>query len=483
MRVLMLNPPFLPGYSRGQRSPAVTRSGTLYYPIWLSYAAGALEQAGHEVLLLDAPAVDLDREAVMDRARDFAPDLVVVETSTPSIRSDAAVADSLAAVAQQVLLVGTHPAALPERTVQLGERFSGVVTGEYEMPLLGVCEAIRSGSGLRDVPGLCLREGEGTVLTGRGELVEDLDSLPWVSRVYARHLPIERYNNPNALHPQVMIMGGRGCPFGCSFCVFPQTLTGRRLRRRSVEDIVDEVLWVQENLPQVRAVFFEDDTISVDRERLRRLAAEMVRRGVEISWTANMRADVDYETLRACREAGLRTVCVGFESGSPELLRNMGKGIDPETMRHFARDARRAGVLFHGCFMVGIRGETRETMRQTLELALELDPDTAQFYPLMVYPGTRAYREAREDGNLIPSTWRDWLDAEGLHSCVVRTGEVSAAELVDFCDYARRRFYLRPRYILRKLLASLRDPDERHRTLKAFGTFWRYLIRRRRVER
>ena len=252
-----------------------------------------------------------------------------------------------------------------------------------------------------------------------------------------------------------------------------------RSRFRSVEDVVGEMLWVEENMPGVRAVFFEDDTISVNRRRLRELAAEMRRRGVSISWTANMRADVDYETLLACRKAGLRTVCVGFESGSPHLLRNMGKGITPDQMRSFARNARRAGVLFHGCFMVGIRGETAETMEQTLRLALELDPDTAQFYPLMVYPGTRAYSEAREDGNLLPTSWREWLDGEGLHSCVVRTEELSPDQLVEFCNYARRHFYLRPRYILRKLLASIRDPDERHRTLKAFGTFWRYLFGRR----
>ena len=478
MRVALVNPPFLPGYSRGQRSPAVTRSGTLYYPIWLAYAAGALEQAGHQVDLVDAPAMELDSEGCLNRLSGFDADLAVVETSTPSIESDVAFADRLAGFVGTVLLVGTHPSALPEETLLSGRRFGGVVVGEYEMPLLGACAALKEGRALREVPGLCLRDGEQALLTGKGQRVEELDALPWVSEIYARFLPLERYNNPNALHPQVMVMGGRGCPFGCSFCVFPQTLTGSRFRFRSVEDVVGEMLWVQENLPQVRAIFFEDDTISVDRRRLRALAAEMRRRGVRISWTANMRADVDYETLRLCRQAGLRTVCVGFESGSAKLLRNMGKGITTDQMRKFARDARRAGVLFHGCFMVGIRGETRETMEQTLSLALELDPDTAQFYPLMVYPGTRAYEEAENDGNLMPSTWREWLGPQGLHSCVVRTDELSAEELVAFCDYARRRFYLRPRYVLRKLLASLRDPDERHRTMKAFGTFWRYLLSR-----
>jgi len=478
MRITAVNPPFLPMYSRGQRSPAVTKSGTLYFPIWLAYAVGALEAAGHELDLVDAPADGLDRGEVLERIDRFDPGLVVVETSTPSIDSDASFADAASTGGRTVVLVGTHPSALPRETLALGSSFAGVVKGEYEIPLTGLAAALGTGGDPASVPGLLLRRGGDEPLdTGSAGFLQDLDALPFVSSIYARFLDIPRYNNPNALHPQVMIMGGRGCPFGCTFCVFPQTLQGRRFRRRSVENIVREMLWVRENLPFVRAVFFEDDTISVDTDRLRALAAAIRESGVGISWTSNMRATVDYETLRLCREAGLRSVCVGFESGSDEMLRAMGKGITVSDSRAFARNARRAGVLVHGCFMVGTPGETRATMRRTLDLALEMSPDTAQFYPMMVYPGTEAYRQALEAGNITAGDFRGWLTPDGLHDCVVRTDELSSEDLVDFCDTARRRFYLRPGYVLGKLWRSLIDPDERHRTLKAYGTFRRHLFR------
>jgi len=259
--------------------------------------------------------------------------------------------------------------------------------------------------------------------------------------------------------------------------VFPQTIQGRKFRYRSVENIVDEVLWVEKNMPQVRAIFFEDDTISVDKARLRELAECMIEAGVTISWTSNMRANVDYKTLKICGEAGLRSVCVGFESGSDRMLKNMKKGITTASSRKFAVDAAKAGILVHGCFMVGTPGETRSTMEETLNFALEIAPDTVQFYPMMVYPGTDAYEQALASGHITAKDWKDWLTPDGLHNCVVRTDELTSEELVDFCDHARRRFYLRSSYILKKLWRSLLDRDERKRTFKAFGTFRRYLFR------
>lgn len=479
MRITALNPPFLPNYSRGQRSPAVTRSGTLYYPIWLSYAVGALEQAGHRVQFIDAPAMGLGLQDVLAMTDEFDPELIVLETSTPSIVSDVRTADILAEKGHTTFLAGTHPSALPEETVRLGSSFKGAVLGEYELPLLELCRRISAGEAAEGVPGTAVRNGDAVVVTPPDGYLQDLDSLPFVSQVYSRHLPVERYNNPNALHPQVMIMGGRGCPNMCTFCVFPQTLTGRSYRSRSAAGVVEEMLWVEGNMPGVRAVFFEDDTIAADPSRLRELAEEMIRRNVSISWTCNMRASVDLETLVICRKAGLRSVCVGFESGSDRILQSMKKGITTGTMRRFMADASSAGILVHGCFLFGIPGETRQTAEETLRFALELDPDTAQFYPLMVYPGTDAYRAVTRDGLLAASSWRDWLKDDGTHACVVRTVDMTPDELVEFCNHCRRKFYLRPRYIVRKLWRSLRDPDERHRTLLAFRTFRKHLFRRR----
>ncbi len=477
MKITALNPPFLPCFSRGQRSPAVTRSGTMYYPIWLSYAAGALDKAGHEVQLIDAPAMDKDETEVLKNISEFNPALVIVETSTPSIINDVHVADMLQNRGFDVFLTGTHPSALPEETIALGNSFKGAVLGEYEIPLLAVCEAIEQGRNIEGVPGTAVRSGDSVIVTPPSGYLENLDSLPFVSSVYKRHLPVERYNNPNALHPQVMVMGGRGCPNMCSFCVFPQTLTGRRYRSRSASDVVDEMLWVEENMPEVKAVFFEDDTIAADTRRLRGLAEEMIRRNVSISWTCNMRASADPETLKICRSAGLRSVCVGFESGSDRILTSMHKGITVNRMKQFMKDASKAKILVHGCFLFGIPGETRETAAETLKFALELNPDTAQFYPLMVYPGTDAYRKVADHGLLAASSWRDWLKADGTHACVVRTEDMTPEELVQFCNYCRRKFYLRPGYILRKIWRSIIDSNERHRTMLAFRTFRKYLFK------
>ncbi len=478
MRITAVNPPFITGYSRGQRSPAVTKSGTLYYPIWLAYATGALEQAGHEVDLVDSAADGLDMSRTIDRICKYDPALVIVETSTPSIESDVEFADRITAEGRFAVLVGTHPSALPRETLMMGKIFGGIVAGEYENPLIALAAAIEDRNELNSVKGLYLRQDNGEILfTGESLRLNNLDSLPYVSSIYSRHLNIYRYNNPNALYPQVMIMGGRGCPQRCTFCVFPQTIQGRQFRKRSVENITGEMLWIQNSMPEVRAVFFEDDTISTDRARLRELAESFIREGVTVSWTSNMRADVDLETLMLCRKAGLRTVCVGFESGSNRMLTNMRKGITAEMSLEFAENAKKAGIRVHGCFMVGTMGEDRDTMNETLDLALRINPDTAQFYPMMVYPGTEAYRQAVESDNLLAESWRDWLTEEGLHSCVIKTDDLSSEELVDFCDYARRRFYLRPLYVIRKLWQSLIDRDERRRTFLAFSTFRKYLFR------
>ncbi len=155
----------------------------------------------------------------------------------------------------------------------------------------------------------------------------------------------------------------------------------------------------------------------------------------------------------------------------------MHKGIKVEQFFKFRRAARKAGILIHGCFMVGNPGETRETMQATLKVAKSLNPDTAQFFPLMVYPGTEAYEWAKQNGYLITTDFAQWLTAEGLHRSIVSRPDLTAAELIQFCDHARRAFYLRPRYVFSKIAQIIRRPGEARRILKAAKTFVRYLFR------
>jgi anaerobic magnesium-protoporphyrin IX monomethyl ester cyclase len=145
-------------------------------------------------------------------------------------------------------------------------------------------------------------------------------------------------------------------------------------------------------------------------------------------------------------------------------------------MFQFMKDARKAGIFIHGCFMMGFPGETPDLARKTIDLAIRLNPDTVQFYPIMVYPGTEAYEEYKKKGWLTTLDYTQWITQNGLHNCVVRNEALSPSELVRLCDLARRKFYLRPRYILYKLFQMLEKPTEIVRTAKAARTFFKHLI-------
>ena len=181
--------------------------------------------------------------------------------------------------------------------------------------------------------------------------------------------------------------------------------------------------------------------------------------------------------MRLMRKSGCRLLCVGFESGSQEILDRLQKHIRREGYLKFRDDARRAGLLIHGCFMYGNDGETQETMRQTLELAKELNCDTAQFYPIMVYPGTRAYDDYKKKGYITAKSYKEWLTPEGHHNCVVNLPNISKKELVEFCDLSRREFYLRPRYMASKMKQIFTHPRETKRILRASGTLIKHLFR------
>jgi radical SAM superfamily enzyme YgiQ (UPF0313 family) len=178
------------------------------------------------------------------------------------------------------------------------------------------------------------------------------------------------------------------------------------------------------------------------------------------------------------KQAGCRLLVAGFESGDQAVLDKINKGITIEQSEEFAHNAKKAGLRVHGCFMIGNRGEDQQTLQRTLDFALRLPLDTAQFFPLMVYPGTEAYRWAEEKGYIRACSFRQWLTPEGMHNCVLHTEKLSARDLVDFCDYARRRFYLRPWYLAYKALDVMRNPGEIGRTVKAATTLANHLFRK-----
>lgn len=485
MKILVLNPPFLPRFSRESRSPAVAKSGTLYYPMWLAYAVGYMEKRGHEVLLLDAPAAGLSFDEVAERAMAFGPSMAVIDTSTPSVYSDV---DTAVKLKEHIpglftIVVGVHVSALPVETLEIDKQLDAAAFGEYDATLGELADRLEQGARddvLAKIAGIAYRATDGTVVKNDARpYLDNLDGFPYVSSVYHHHLDVRPYFYGHSRHPLVVLVTGRGCPFRCTYCVVPQTLMGHRYRRRSIENVVGEFVYIRDHFPQVREIMIEDDTLTADKKRCRAFAQALIDAGAtRIPWSANARADVDLETMRLMKKANCRLFCVGFESGDQRILDNIKKATNIDTIRRFAADARRAGILIHGCFMVGNRGETRETLRKTLDFAKALNPDTAQFYPIMVYPGTEDYNYFREKGWIVSDNYREWLTDDGLHSSVVSNPDLTYDELVCFCARARREFYLRPRYLFQKAWQTVRHPSEAGRNIKAFGTFSKYLFRR-----
>jgi len=493
MKILCLNPPFKTEhgrFSRTSRSPAVTKSGTIYYPIWLCYAAGVLEDAGFDVKVLDSCAEGMDLQATLKAVSAFAPDMAVLDTSTPSIFSDAATAAAIKRLFPQcfVTLMGTHPSALPEASLAIDRAIDAVAVGEADYTLRELAQRLSEAgparmatdtplreSVLSQVDGLAWRAAETVLVNRKRDFIEDLDALPFVSRVYKKHLDVKKYFFAASDYPEVQIMTARGCVARCTFCVYPQTIHGWKYRMRSAASIADEFEWIVENLPEVREIGIEDDTFTGSQKRTVDFCRLLIERGIRIKWYCNVRVDLKLETMQWMRRAGCVLVTVGYESASDEILRNIDKRATADMILEFSRNTRKAGLLVHGCFMAGNRGETRATLEQSLQMSLRLMDDTMQFFPLMVYPGTKDYEWAKREGLLTARSWADYVTADGNHNSVLRMPDMDSDEIREWCNAARRRYYLRPRYLAYKLLQQIRHPSEMRRTFKAAKRFIRFL--------
>jgi anaerobic magnesium-protoporphyrin IX monomethyl ester cyclase len=470
MKILLLNPPFLPKYSRSSRSPAVTKSGTIYYPLWLAHATGVLEKGGYAVKLIDAPAEGLSYDETYQRVSLLKPDLTVLDTSTPSIFNDIKVAEEIKKICPGtfIVLVGTHPSALAEETLGLSDSIDAVARREYDYTILDLANIFNSSyPGLSGVQGLTFRENGKIINNQDRPFIEDLDRIPFVSSVYKKHLNINNYFYAHCQNPVISIFAGRGCPNQCFYCLYPQVMFGRRYRHRSVIHFVEELAYIRHEFPQVREILIDDDNFTADQMFVAGICDEILRRGLKVTWTCEARVNLRYEIMIMMKRAGCRLLVAGFESGNQCVLDSIKKGTTLAQAQEFAINAKKADLRVHGCFMVGNRGETALTLQQTLAFSLRLPIDTAQYFPLMVYPGTEAYDWASKNGYIRAANFSQWLTKDGMHNCVVNTGQLIARDLVDFCDYSRRRYYLRPRYLAYKMVDVIRNRGEAKRTARA----------------
>lgn len=478
MKVCFINPPFKAEYgkfSRESRSPSIGHSGVLYYPLWLIYAAAVCEKDGFNISFIDAPAKQLNENKTLERVKNEAADtkLFVLDTSTPSIYSDAAFGAMLKKLYPEakIMLVGTHPSATPIETLGINDEIDIVARHEYDYIVRDTARAIRDNQDLSTVMGITYKEGTQIKETPNAPHIEQLNDIPMAGPFIKKYLDVKDYVFPAASYPAIQIFTGRGCPAHCNYCVYPQTLHGHKYRLRTPEHVVEEFTYIAENFPEVNEIVIEDDTFTANKQRVLEICDLLIKNGLNkrFKWLCNARVNIDLETMQAMKKAGCHLLIPGFESYNEQILKNIKKGSNLKLIDAYVANAKKAGLMIHACYMVGNQGETRETMETTLKAAMRFKTDTAQFFPLIPYPGTEAYDWAKNNG-YITGKYEDYLQEDGTLNCVLNTPELSAQELVDFCAYARKKYYMRPWYIAHRLARGLRDPGDFRRSLKAF---WR----------
>ena len=464
-KTLFVNPPSWRGFDggAGSRYQAKREIRSFWYPTWLAQPAALVPGSR----LVDAPPHDLTKDDILRIARDY--ELVVIHTSAPTLRGDAELAEALKSrqSALSVGLVGAHAAVLPEETLRTSEAIDWVARKEFDY----TCRDVALGLPFAEIAGISYQRDGKIFHNPERALIGDMDELPSVMDVYARDLDIERYDIGYLKHPYVSHYTGRGCPAQCSFCLWPQTVGGHKYRARSPEGVAREMAHAKALFPQVREFFFDDDTFTAYQPRAREIATHLGKLG--ITWSCNARANVSFETLKKMRDNGLRLLLVGYESGDQRILDGIKKGIRIEEAREFTRNCRKLGITIHGTFIMGLPGETPETIRRTLEYAKELDVFSIQVSLAAPYPGTELYRQAVENG------WfgRDatLVSESGTQTAALEYDGLPREEIFAAVEKFYRAYYFRARPIARILKTMLTDWQVMKRRLREGAEFLRFL--------
>ena len=471
MKTLFLHPPSFDGYDggAGARYQMKREVRSFWYPTWLAQPAALVEGSK----LIDAPPHRLQFEDIIPELKNR--ELVVMHTSTPSFKSDVKTAEMIKAINPNAIigLIGAKVAVEPEKSLIAGRAVDFVARNEFDFTVKEVAE----GRSFADIKGLSYRKPDGTIAHNEDRIVlQDMDQLPWVTPVYKRDLVIENYFGGYLKHPYISFYTGRGCKSRCTFCLWPQTVGGHKYRVRSVANVVAEVKWAKEAFPQVKEFFFDDDTLTDNLPRVEEIARGLGKLGV--TWSCNAKANVPRTTLEVLKDNGLRLLLVGYETGNQQILFNIKKGMRVEFARRFTRDCHELGIVIHGTFILGLPGETKETIQETLSFAKEINPHTIQVSLAAPYPGTFLYRQAKENGWLYNEEI-DLLTQEGTQIAPLNYPHLSHTEIFDSVEDFYRKFYFRPSKIASIVAEMIASPEMMKRRLREGVEFFRFLRTRR----
>lgn len=467
MNVLFSNPPWHQPVAPGERSWRGVRAGSRWphqfeyvsagvvdghipelvggyipFPIWLATATALAKQHGHDAQARDSVASGETYETYFAHVARRQPDVVVIETSTPTLSHDIGVVERIRRDVPQVtvVFVGMHHEIEQPWFLDRYPQVDYCVYGEYEHSTIALLDVLdgRSQADMADIGGLVWRREGTPVANPFGKLVP-LEGLPWAER---DDLPMLNYYDGvcGLERPQLQLMATRGCPYGCTFCGWPQMLyRGPKYRVRTAEDVAAEIKYNLTKIPY-KSFYIDDDTVNIKKDFILQLARAIKDAGLDsIRWGTMGRADLmDEEMIAALKDAGLFSIKYGVETADQDLLNEIKKNIKISEVVEGVELTKRAGVKVHLTFTFGLPSDTEQTIENTIQLACRLPVDTVQFSITTPYPGTKMYEQYKANGWLLHENWDEYL---GSHRAVSRTANFTAEQLENAVKSAYARFW------------------------------------------
>ena len=465
MRSLFLQAPSFDGYDggAGARYQMKREVKSFWFPTWLAQAAAMVPGSK----IIDAPPHDLSFKDIEEDVKSH--DFIVIHTSTPSFRSDCKTAEMIRALnpTAKIGFIGAKVAVEPKQSLEACPAIDFVCRNEYEFTI----QEMANGNDWSTIKGLSYRNKDGAIVHNEErEILLDMDKLPSVLPIY-KQLKVEKYFGGYLKHPYMSWYTGRGCKSRCTFCLWPQTIGGHKYRYRSIPKVIEEVKYLQKEFPQVKEIFFDDDTLTDDHARVEALARELGKLGVV--WSCNAKANVPRKTLEVMKANGLRLLLVGYESGNQKILHNIKKGLLVDVARRFSKDCHELGIVVHGTFILGLPGETRETIQETLAFAKEVNPHTIQVSLAAPYPGTFLYKQAKENGWFADDT--DLLTEDGTQIAPLNYPHLGHTEIFNSVEDFYKKFYFRPSKIASIVGEMITSPEMMRRRLREGVEFFQFL--------
>jgi len=463
--ILLINPP-LAREELFERGSKVV--GSILPPLGLAYIAAVLEKNGHKVKVIDGIAEEISIKQISEEAKNF--DFVGITATTAIIKRAYETAEAIKEVANiPVIIGGPHATALPEEVAK--KKFVDfAVLGEGDFAMSELIDAINKKKNIDNVPGIAYLKNNQVKFTVSRPLIKNLDDVP----LPARHLlPMGKYKNTEARsskQPSYSMISSRGCPFNCSYC--NKKIFGRQFRAHSPERVVEEMQLLKEKYG-ARQISIYDDNFTVDKKRVEQICRLLKEKNLNIPWDCEARVDcVDEGLLKEMKSAGCELIAYGVESGSERVLKSIRKGFTKEHMKTAFKWTKNAGISIRAYCIIGLIGETKEDIKQTITFVKELDPDIASFTFLVPFPGTDDYTTAQTEGTFKdPHFWdsRNLPEFNFLEKPMYIPKDMTESDLIKLHKYAYRSFYFRLSYILKKLL-NIRSLDDIKWSVKGVKT-------------